>query len=320
MALNTFRRVPLTPVRRLRATCARFGFAVALGAAAIATANCGGDSGNGGITTPDPVVARIDVTAPVTTLSPGQSVQLSAVAKTSAGAVVEGSPTWSSSANAVATVNASGVVTAVGAGAATITATRGSISGTAALTVIPAGGTVVTVNVALSDAILPIGELAQATVGARDANNAVVALGSRALPWSSTNTAVATVSSGGVITTAGIGTTQIRASVVEGAATVVGNATFTVVANADAKASVDVTMPGLTFSPADMVVKLNGTVRFIFPSLNHNVNFSPRIAGAPADINTLSNQTVSRTFTTVGVFPFVCTLHNGMVGTVVVSP
>ena len=318
MGLNMFRRLPLTHVVRVRAICTRLGLALILGATVVVVGSCGGDSG--GVTTPDPVIARIDVTAPVTTLSPGQTAQLSAVAKTSAGAVVAGSPSWSSSANAVATVNASGVVTAVAAGAVTITATRGGISGAAALTVIVAGGTVATVNVALSDVTIPIGFSAQATVSARDANNALVALGNRSLTWSSTNTAVATVSSSGVITTGGIGSTQIRASVVEGTTTVVGNATFTVVANADAKATVDVSMPGLTFSPADIVLKVNGTVRFIFPSLAHNAVFTPRITGAPGDINILSNQTVSRTFTTVGVFPFVCTLHNGMSGTVVVSP
>jgi len=217
-------------------------------------------------------------------------------------------------------VNAAGVVTAVASGAVTITATRGGISGTAALAVIPAGGVIATVNVALSDATLPIGFAAQATLTARDVNNAVVALGNRSLTWTSTNTAVAAVSAGGVITTAGVGSTQIRASVIEGTTTVIGNATFAVVANSDAKASVDVSMPGLTFSPADIVVKVNGTVRFIFPSLNHNVIFTPRIAGAPVDIGILTNQTISRTFATVGVFPFVCSLHNGMVGTVVVSP
>ncbi|MEP6835898.1 MAG: Ig-like domain-containing protein [Gemmatimonas sp.] len=318
MAQHFNRRLPLTIRGRARAIGMRLGIALALGAAVFTVQSCSSDSG--GVTTPDPVISRIDVTAPLTTLSPGQTVQLSAVAKTAAGAVVAGTPTWSSSSTEKATVNGSGVVTAVAPGAVTITATRGGISGTTALTVIAAGGAVATVSVALSDVTLQIGDLAQATVSARDANNAVIALGNRPLTWSSTNIAVATISSAGVITTAGIGTTQIRASVVEGTTTVIGNATLTIVANPDAKASVDVSMPGLTYSPADIVLKVNGTVRFIFPSMDHNVVFSPRIAGSPADIEIRSNQTVSRTFTTVGVFPYVCTLHNGMVGTVVVSP
>jgi hypothetical protein len=47
--------------------------------------------------------------------------------------------TWSSSNTSVATVNSSGLATAVGAGTATITATSGSISGNTTLTVTPAG-------------------------------------------------------------------------------------------------------------------------------------------------------------------------------------
>lgn len=318
MALHIIRRLPQYGRVRAGSLILRLGIAFAVVGATVSVASCGGDSG--GPTTPTPVISRIDVSAPVTTMSPGQTVQLTAVAKTSTGTIVSASPNWSSSSNAIATVNSSGSVTAVAAGAVTITASTGSVSNTIALTVIPAGGVVATVNVALSDAALVIGDLGQATVSLRDANNAVVALGSRTLAWSSTNVSVATVSAAGVVSTAGIGSTQIRASVSEGANTIIGNATLTVVANPDAKASVDVTMPGLTFSPADIVVKVNGTVRFIFPNLDHNVIWSPRINGAPADIGILSNQTISRTFPTVGVFPFVCTLHNGMVGTVVVSP
>ncbi|MGV3711308.1 MAG: Ig-like domain-containing protein [Gemmatimonas sp.] len=293
--------------------------AVTLIASPAIIASCGGDSG-GGVTVPDPVITRVDVSAPVSTLSPGQTAQLTAVAKTADGTVVSGTPTWTSSATNVATVHASGQVTAVAPGAVTISAARGGISGSTSLTVIAAGGTVVTVNVSLSDAALPIGDLGQATVSARDANNAVVALGNRTITWSSTNTAVATVSNAGVVTTTGIGTTQIRASVPEGGNAVIGNATLTVVANPDAKQTVDVSMPGLTFSPADIILKQGGTVRFIFPAMDHNVIFTAGQAGAPANIGILSNQTVSRTFNTVGVFKYDCTLHNGMVGTVVVSP
>lgn len=296
----------------------RLALALAL-VAPFALASCGG-SDSGGVTTPTPVVTRIDVSAPTTTLAPAQTVKLTSVARSASGAAVAGSESWSSSSNAVATVSGSGLVTAVAAGTVTITASRGSVSGTVSLTVIPAGGTVVTLNVALSDPSLVIGDQGQGTVSARDANNAAVALGSRTITWSSSNTSIATVSSSGVIAAVGIGSTVIRASVQEGGSAVVGNATLNVVANPDAKQNVDVSMPGLTFSPADMVVKVGGTVRFIFPNLAHNVIWRPRLTGSPVDILPVSNTTITQTFTTAGVFPFVCTLHDGMVGTVVVSP
>lgn len=292
-------------------------FAMAASFALLAT-SCGG----GGDTPTNPVVtvSRVDVTTPTTTLSPPQTVQLTATPRTSSGSVVSTSVTWSSSANAVATVNANGMVTAVAAGSVTITASAGGVSGTTSLTVVAAGGVIATVSVALSDPSLVIGNIGQATLSARDGNNAVVAIGTRTITWSSTNTSVATVTNAGIVAGIGIGTTQIRASITEGGNTITGSANFSVVADPDAKQTADVTMPGLTFSPTDVVVKQNGTVRFIFPNVDHNVIWQPRITGSPADIGILANQTVTRTFPTLGVFPYVCTLHNGMVGTIVVSP
>jgi plastocyanin len=298
----------------------RVGVAIALGLSAAVVASCGGDSGENPIDTP-PAVTSVEVTAPATTLSPAQTVQLTATARSVTGAAVPCSFSWTSSAPTVATVSSSGVVTAVAAGAVIVSARcQTTPTGSIALAVVPAGGTVTTLAVSLSDPALAIGDLGQATVTARDATNAAIALGNRVITWTSTNTAIATVSPGGIISAIGIGSTQIRASVVEGSNTIVGNAALNVVANPDAKQSVDVSMPGLTFSPADVVVKVGGTVRFIFPNMDHNVIWSPRITGSPTDIPILSNQTVSRTFPTAGVFPYVCTLHNGMVGTVVVSP
>ncbi|MEP6779569.1 MAG: Ig-like domain-containing protein [Gemmatimonadaceae bacterium] len=304
-------------------TFLRVASAVVLAAASFTVASCGGADKTGGTTEPPAaIISRIDVSTSTATLSPAQSVSLNAVARTAAGAVVSSpSLTWSSSANGVATVNSSGTVSAVAPGTVTITAASGSVSGTVALTVIAAGGTVTNVAVTLSDPSLILGGLGQAVASARDANNQVVAIGTRPLTWTSTNTNIATISSAGVITAVGIGTSTFRASVIEGSNAIAGiSSTLTVVANPDAKATVDVSMPGLTFSPSDIVVKLNGTVRFIFPPADHNVFFNVGQIGVPANINTIQNVTVSRTFNTVGVFPFVCTLHNGMVGTVIVSP
>jgi len=302
----------------LRSIAARFRFAALAASAVLTLSSCG--DGNQGPTTPVVTITRIDVTAPTSTLSPPQTTQLTATPRTSTGAVASTAVAWSSSANAVATVNSSGVVTAVAAGSVTITASGGGVSGSTTLTVVAAGGVIAALNITLSDPILVIGNLGQASVSARDANNAVIAIGTRTITWTSTSPAVATVSAAGIVSAVGVGATQIRAAVVEGGNTIVGNASFSVVPDPDAKQSADVTMPGLTFSPTDVVVKVNGTVRFIFPTLDHNVIWSPRITGSPADIGILANQTVTRTFPQAGVFPYVCSLHNGMVGTIVVSP
>ena len=206
------------------------------------------------------------------------------------------------------------------AGTVTITATSGTVTGSVAFTVVAAAGTVKTVIVTLSDPAIQIGDLAQATVSARDANNQVLALGTRTLVWSSSNTAIATISTGGVISAVGVGSVQLRATVTDGSTQIVGTGTLSVTAIAGAPLTADVSMPGLTFSPADIVVKVNGTARFIFPALEHNVFWRPSGSGAPADINTTSSRTVTLTFATPGVYPFVCTLHDGMTGRVIVTP
>ena len=74
-------------------------------------------------------------TAELTALA--ETVQLRAEVRDQNGQVMAGaSVTWASNATAVATVNASGLVTAVGNGTATITATAGSVSGTATVTMV----------------------------------------------------------------------------------------------------------------------------------------------------------------------------------------
>jgi plastocyanin len=80
---------------------------------------------------------------------------------------------------------------------------------------------------------------------------------------------------------------------------------------------VDVNMPGLVYNPNRISIAQGGTVRFIFTAVAHDVRFNGA-AGAPADIQVVSNQTVTRTFANKGTFDFVCTLHAGMTGAVTV--
>jgi Big-like domain-containing protein/parallel beta helix pectate lyase-like protein len=81
-------------------------------------------------------VASVSASPPSATLSVGATQQLSAVTKDSAGGTLTGRVvTWSSSNPAVATVSASGLVTAIAAGSATITATSEGKNGTSAITV-----------------------------------------------------------------------------------------------------------------------------------------------------------------------------------------
>ncbi|WP_373060094.1 Ig-like domain-containing protein [Gemmatimonas sp.] len=286
-------------------------------------AACG--DGSSSMTPPPPppavVVSRVDVSAATTAMTQSQTVQFSAVARTSSGAVVTSDqPVWSSTAPSIASVSASGVVTGVTAGSATIRATVGAATGTLDVTVTSGAGVLAAIVVSAQDLTIPLGQLTQATVGGRDALGGTVALGTRVVTWSTSNAAIATITAAGVVTGVGVGTASLRASVVDGAVPRTGSVQLIVSSIPNAPTTADVFMPGLTFSPFETVVKQGGTVRFIFPALAHNVIWDRRLAGSPTDINTISSVTVARTFPTAGVFQYTCTLHPGMDGTIIVSP
>jgi uncharacterized protein YjdB len=116
---------------------------VAAGTANI-VAVCEGVSGQSTITVsntappPPAAVATVTVSLGSSSLTAGQTTQATAVLKDANGNVLTGRTiTWSSSSTAVATVAASGLVSAVSQGNATITATSETKSGGANLTVAP---------------------------------------------------------------------------------------------------------------------------------------------------------------------------------------
>ena len=74
-----------------------------------------------------------------------------------------------------------------------------------------------------------------------------------------------------------------------------------------------------TFTPSSLTVTVGTSVDFVFQSVGHNVVFNA-VAGRPADIpGTNSSVTISRTFSTAGTFPYQCTIHGGMTGTIIVQ-
>ena len=87
---------------------------------------------------PPAPVASVTVTLGNGAITVGLTTQATAVLKSFAGAELSGRPIdWTSSASGVATVSASGLVTAVGPGTSTIIATSEGLSGSASLTVSP---------------------------------------------------------------------------------------------------------------------------------------------------------------------------------------
>src|SRR5207245_6839261 len=121
----------------------------------------------------------------------GGTQQRSATPKDGNGAALTGRVvTWASGNTAVATVSASGLVTGVAAGSATITATSEGINGTSAITV--ANVPVASVTVSPAATSLLVGATQQLSATPKDVNG--VALTGRVVTWASSNAAVVTVS------------------------------------------------------------------------------------------------------------------------------
>jgi plastocyanin len=112
---------------------------LALALVVTALAACkGGDSTSPGTL----VLSAVRLFAPKGTIMVGETVQLTASPKDQNGDPYNATVTWTSSSSGVATVSATGLVTGLAVGAATITAASGSVSSTPlVVNVIAAGGT-----------------------------------------------------------------------------------------------------------------------------------------------------------------------------------
>lgn len=166
----------------------------------------GGSGGQVGPKTPQP--ARIDVTPASLGLTIGATGALTAVAYDADENVLDVAVTWSSSSVAVATVDASGLVTAVALGTATISAKVKNVTGTASVTVTQSGASVVIDPI--GNEPLEVGLTLQLTATAYDISGTPIDV---TINWASGAPSIATVDATGLVTGVGRGTATITASV-----------------------------------------------------------------------------------------------------------
>jgi uncharacterized protein YjdB len=142
----------------------------------VSTATTGGGS--------DVPVASVAMSLSATTLSVGQTAQATAVTKDSSGNGLTGRVViWQSTSAAVATVSASGLVTALSTGSSRIRATSEGKSDSTTITVTAASPVpVATVTVTLGASSLSVGQGTQATATLKDATGAT--LTGRTVTWS----------------------------------------------------------------------------------------------------------------------------------------
>lgn len=194
--------------------------------------------------------ANMDISHKSLNLEIGQSATLTAKGPNG------GSVTWSTSNAGVASVNSNGVVTANGAGTATITASSGGVSATCAVTVKPKATPTpeilksISIKAANDAKEIKVGETLALSV-VTDPENAVLGT----VTWISDNAEVASVAANGatnVVTAKKEGVAIIKASVNEGKLT----ATYEVKVVSN---KVEKPMNGITVSASPTTIKIGET-------------------------------------------------------------
>lgn len=174
----------------------------------VAVASCGGGGGDG-TTNPPGTVARVEITGPSSSMEVGQNMQVTVRYFDASSTQLSGrTVAYSTSNSSVATVSTSGLVTATGPGAVTITATVDRIQGNLALNVIQVP--VFFILITPTNPSVRQGETT--TLTAQPQNSIGQPLTGRPITWSSANTARATISQGGVVTGVSPGNVYIRAA------------------------------------------------------------------------------------------------------------
>jgi uncharacterized protein YjdB len=193
-------------------------------------------------------VTSVTVTPAVNAIAVSGNVQLVATVRSGATVLTDRVVGWSSSNDAVAVVSSTGRVTALKAGAATITATSEGVSGTAFV-----GVGITSIVVTPNPTSVFVGQTRQLAASARDATNTVVP--GVPFTWSSASTTTATVDANGLVTGRAVGNVNVSAGF--GA---VSGASLVSVALAPVN-TVDVTPPTATISVTQPTVQLTATLK-----------------------------------------------------------
>ena len=180
----------------------------------------------------------------------------------------------------------------------------------------PPGGTQtlgsITTNV--TSMTLGAGDTQTISVSAFDTNGGVM---SNVSPtFTAASATIAEVDGGGTVLGIRSGATTVNVSVSVGAVTRTASVAVNVTGTLPAQGNVSTTS-GDIFTPNKIAIGQGGQVTWTFGGTEHTVVFST--TGAPAGITSGGySSSHSRTFTQSGNFSYVCTIHAGMNGQVIV--
>jgi uncharacterized protein YjdB len=178
--------------------------AVSLGTSAI-TATVSGVSGSATETVSTATVANVSVVLDSSSLMIGKTTQATATAWDISGNVLTGrTVTWSSSNPAVATVSATGLVTAVTSGTVSITGTiEGKSANATLVSMVPI---VTSITVTTTTPSVGVGQSTQAVATVKDQLGGVM---TAPVTWNSSAPTIATVTSDGLVTGVTVGSTTL---------------------------------------------------------------------------------------------------------------
>ncbi len=294
------------------------------------------------ITTAPQVFTSVSVTPATATLT-GGTQQLTATALDQFGGPMAPQPafTFTSSNPAVASVSATGLVTAVTAGTATITATSGVLSGTSAITV---NAVTTSLGVTPNPSTVVLNATLQLTATALDQFGTAIAP-TPAVTWTSSAPLTASVDANGLVTGVALGTATITAadtatglitgasnitvvavpqvltsvSITPATASIITGATQQFTASAlDQFGSTMIPQPAITFSssnPAVATVNATGLVSGVTPGTSTITATSGALSGTAALTVTLSPAVL----TTVSLTPATSTIAVGATGQLTAS-
>jgi hypothetical protein len=257
-----------------------------LGVLFLSACGGGGSNANGTLTS-------ITVAPATATISNGGTQQYTATGNYSNGTHqnLTSSVTWSSSSTTVATINSAGLATGAGPGSTTITATSGSVSGTAALTV--QGTTLTSITVAPAMAAIFVAGTQQFTATGNYSDGTQQNLTS-SVTWTSSSTTVATINNAGLATGVGVGTTTITAT----SGSISGTAQLTVTTNTGGSSSgstgiLILTINGSTLDAAyQPYLGVNGSSVQVV-NLDSTSSNSALITSIPMPANYIANATAA---------------------------
>ena len=194
-------------------------------------------------------LAAILVTSDHSAIPVGSTAQLSAQGVYGDGSTKDltSSVTWTSSPAGLTSVSAAGLATAQAVGSATITATLGSIKGSASLSVTPA--VLSSIAITSNNSTMPLGTTQQLIASGAYSDGTVRDL-TTSVTWISQPANFVEISAGGLATADAIGTSQITAT----SGTITGSAFLTVSAAA---------LISISISPGDPHIPLGGSNQLI---------------------------------------------------------